>query len=464
MKRESVDFLNKKIKNTFFLIKNVKKIYNSLNKLLAEKKELEEKFKFFEISEEYYHSQLREINKRIFKLESKIYIYLGKIKYNVSTLIDYIKEDHSIEENIKKEIFENVKEIVNPILEYQVEDQKISSKLFEIEEELSRAENILDINKIEKFKFKKEFKQKTEEKEEIYKVKKKFKKDIEKIEIQKILLDISDLLFGKISNYLLEKYPDIHYRIRKMLFRGKINVNPSKFLSFIFFIVSIAISVLIIFLIYAYEMFFLTIIFIFILVFPILLYTYIIYREKEIRKEIDINLPFASVHLLSLLQTGIDIENCFRFISETGDYGFLSLEFKRLADLLNSGISLSDAIEHVRDTTVSERLREFLDELLLTLRSGRNIKEFFIIYTENQLLTYRTDLEKLNQVMKNFSDLYVGLVLTIPMLIISVGIMLSTLSSTIFGLSISEFLKFISIIVLPIINIGVMLFISKLEI
>ncbi|MEM5815645.1 MAG: hypothetical protein QXL14_01185, partial [Candidatus Aenigmatarchaeota archaeon] len=67
MKRESVDFLNKKIKNTFFLIKNVKKIYNSLNKLLAEKKELEEKFKFFEISEEYYHSQLREINKRIFK-------------------------------------------------------------------------------------------------------------------------------------------------------------------------------------------------------------------------------------------------------------------------------------------------------------------------------------------------------------------------------------------------------------
>ncbi|MEM4959353.1 MAG: hypothetical protein QXX12_05700, partial [Nanopusillaceae archaeon] len=102
--------------------------------------------------------------------------------------------------------------------------------------------------------------------------------------------------------------------------------------------------------------------------------------------------------------------------------------------------------------------------LLLTLRSGRNVKEFFMIYTENQLLLYRTDLEKLNQTMKNFSDLYVGLVLTVPMLIISVGIMLSAISPTIFGLTISEFLNLLSLVVLPMINLGVMIFISKLEI
>ncbi|MEM1804894.1 MAG: type II secretion system F family protein [Nanopusillaceae archaeon] len=464
MRGESLEFANKIVQSIFLLIKDIKKTYNILNKLLNRKRELEIKYKLSEISKENYYLQLRKINEKILKLESKIYIYFGKIKHNISLLTEYIKENYSIEEESKKKIFESIKEIVSPILEYKPENQKIYSEISEIEEELSRAERIIDIDKIKKIETKKISKKERENIEDFYKIRKKIKKDLEKIDFYKIFVDISYLIFGKISEYILDKYPIFHYNLRKIIFKGKINLNPSEFLSLIFFSFFILLSIFLFLFIYLYEILLIAILFIFIFLFPIVLYLYINYKENLIKREIDTNLPFLSVHILSLLQTGIDIETCFRLVAETDDYGALSLEFKRLADLLNTGISISDAIEHVRDTTPSERFREFLDELLLTLRSGRNVKEFFMIYTENQLLLYRTDLEKLNQTMKNFSDLYVGLVLTVPMLIISVGIMLSAISPTIFGLTISEFLNLLSLVVLPMINLGVMIFISKLEI
>ncbi|MEM4757960.1 MAG: type II secretion system F family protein [Nanopusillaceae archaeon] len=464
MRRESLEFTNKIVNSIFLLIKDVKKIYSILNKLLNKKKELEIKYKLSEISKDDYYLQLRKINKEILKLESKIYIYVGKIKHNISTLTEYIKENYLIEEESKKRILESIKEIVSPILEYKLENQKIYSEISKIEEELSKAESIVDIDKIKKIETKKISKQEKKDIIDLYKIRKKIKKDLEKIDFYKIFVDISYLIFGKIANYILDKYPIFHYNLRKIIFRGKINLNPSEFLSTIFFSFVISLSIFLFLFIYLYEMLFVAILLIFIFLFPIALHLYINYKENLIKREIDTNLPFLSVHILSLLQTGIDIETCFGLVAETDDYGALSSEFKRLADLLNTGISISDAIEHVRDTTPSERFREFLDELLLTLRSGRNVKEFFMIYTENQLLLYRTDLEKLNQTMKNFSDLYVGLVLTVPMLIISVGIMLSAISPTIFGLTISEFLNLLSLVILPIINLGVMIFISKLEI
>lgn len=464
MKNNVTASLNEKIKSIHSLIKDFKRHYNILEEYFAKRKELKLEYELGNISREEYDTKLEEINKKIFELESKIYINLGKIKQNLFLLKEEIIKDREIKEEFRQEIIDNLKNIVYPILEYPSKDQKIYSEILKIEETLNKIEKIPEISIIEKFEPRKVERQEENYIKDLYKIKKKLKKEKLKIDLYKIFIEVSDFIFGKISNYILDKNPNIHYNLRKILFKGKINISPSKFLSTILFSLFLISTIILILFITLFEFSILIIFLIFIILIPILFYIYITYRTVQIRRNIDLNLPFASIHILSMLQTGLDVENCFRLISETENYGYLSLEFKRLADLLNTGISLSDAIEHVRDTTVSERFKEFLDELLLTLRSGRSIKEFFLIYTENQLMLYRTDLEKINQAMKTFSDLYIGLVLTIPMLLISVGIMMSTISSTILGLSISEFLNVLSLIVLPVINIGVIIFISKLEI
>jgi len=99
---------------------------------------------------------------------------------------------------------------------------------------------------------------------------------------------------------------------------------------------------------------------------------------------------------------------------------------------------------------------------MLTITSGRKISEFLILYSQQEMIRYNSFLKKINQVMKTFSDLYVGMVLTIPMIIISVGVMLLSILQQTYNLNIQGILEIITYVGLPAINIGFIILFDKL--
>jgi hypothetical protein len=78
------------------------------------------------------------------------------------------------------------------------------------------------------------------------------------------------------------------------------------------------------------------------------------------------------------------------------------------------------------------------------------------------MIRYNSFLKKINQVMKTFSDLYVGMVLTIPMILISVGVMLLSILQQTYNINIQGILEIITYIGLPAINIGFIVLFDKL--
>jgi len=460
-KREQI---NKRFNEIFRMINYVKKLNEELYKIRSVKNKLRFSYLRNEIDEEIYNRELNTIKKKEVKLESDILILLGRIKESIKLLVTEVYKGDLGKTEERKKALNAIKEAINNInVAYY---PKYEKEMLEIEKELGRVEELELDRKIKPII--EEFEKKEEKKEEIIIPKKKISLKHPSREIRinffDFLVKLSDTIFGNFSNELLDKFPNLYYTLRIYIKKTGLKLTPKLFLSFLLFsstIIFVFGLVISLFILKAWAFLFSAILVILAISLTLLYFEYL----KNSRKaSIDNNLPFATIHMLSLLQTGISLEKVFYLLSDIKEYGYLSEEFGRIANLLSLGVSLTDSIVHVRDTTVSERFSEFLDELLLTLKSGRDVKEFLITYSEMQLALYRSDLEKLNQAMKTFSDLYVGIVLTVPMIFISIAIMLSTIAGNIFGMSISQFLSLITLILVPLINIGFLIFISRLEI
>jgi len=460
--REDKEQINKRFKELFQMLNYIRKLNEELYKIKKIKKDLKFAYLNGEIDESVYKKEISIISRKELELESKILILLGRIREAIRLLVsDFHKGSlEKVEEGRKA--LSIIKEAISNInIGYY---PKYEREILEIEKELGKVEE-LKLDKrlrplIEEF-------EKKKKKEEVVIPKKKilvkYSKERLKINIFDILVKISDMIFGGFSNELLDRFPNLYYVLRLYIRRIGLNLTPKLFLSFLLFSITTVFAFGLIMFLFIFRIW--AIVFSLLLVISVIFLTFLYfeYLKNTRRNSIDNNLPFATIHMLSLLQTGISLEKVFYLLSEIEEYGYLSEEFKKIANLLSLGVSLTDSIIHVRDTTVSERFAEFLDELLLTLKSGRSVRDFLITYSEMQLALYRSDLEKLNQAMKTFSDLYVGIVLTVPMIFISISLMLSTITEKIFGMNISQFLSLVTLLIIPLINLGFLIFISRLE-
>jgi len=460
--RERGEQINKRFNEIFRMINYVRKLNEELYKIKSVKNNLRFSYLRNEIDEEVYNRELDIIKKKELKLESEILILLGRIKESIKLLTTevYKGDLEKVEErkkalNVIKEAISNINIVYYP---------RYEREMLEIEEELNKAEELKLDRKVKPII--EEFKKKEKEEKIVIPKKKislKYSKKEFRINIFDFLVRLADIIFGNLSNELLDRFPNLYYTLRIYIKRIGLKLTPKLFLSFLLFSTTIVFALglaIFLFILRIWALLFSAVLVILALSLTLLYFEYL---KNSRRSSIDNNLPFATIHMLSLLQTGISLEKVFYLLSEIKEYGHLSEEFGRIANLLSLGVSLTDSIIHVRDTTVSERFSEFLDELLLTLKSGRSVKDFLVTYSEMQLALYRSDLEKLNQAMKTFSDLYVGIVLTVPMIFISISIMLSTIAENIFGMTISQFLSLITLILVPLINIGFLIFISRLE-
>ena len=129
-----------------------------------------------------------------------------------------------------------------------------------------------------------------------------------------------------------------------------------------------------------------------------------------------------------------------------------SKEFTKLLNQINLyGNDLVSSLRDLSFNTASPKFSELLNGLSTTISSGGDLSEFFEKRAESLLLDYKLEREKYTKSVETIMNIYIGIVITAPFLMMMILLMLNM---TNFGIGIStNVLGFLTIGVVILINI-----------
>lgn len=156
------------------------------------------------------------------------------------------------------------------------------------------------------------------------------------------------------------------------------------------------------------------------------IYFYPSTEKSSIAKRIDQELPFAVIHMSAISGSGIAPSEIFRIIGLSKEYPFLKKEVRKILNQLNLyGYDLVTALTNVSKTTPSNKFAELLSGLSTTINSGGDLQEFFQKRAETLLLDYRLEREKYTKTAETFMDVYISIVIAAPMILMVLLIIMS---------------------------------------
>ena len=406
-----------------------------------------------------------DLQKEIDDLESELYEYLGSAKEILEETKKMLNFQENTEKTFSKKIFTIDTSEIKPIL--QQAEQVISS--IKPPEDLlkPKRKSKIEVGKrfleLQKYLKSEESKTKKTDKKLPIRLKKK-KKSID-INYKQYFVKISNRYFGKITDYLIKNFPELYTFVYESLKKAGVRMTVRTYVSTLLIIFTVSIIPTILFAIFVVRNpIYILLTFVAIMSgFVLFVFYYPEHLRKERANEIRALLPFVIIHMASLARSGLDPKHIFKIIADTDEYKALAEEFQKIVDYIEMGMGLSDAIRHVADTTPCQEFREFLDGLLLSLQSGASLKEFLDISAESAIIHYKALNQKFIQTIKTFSDIYVGMVITMPMILVSIIIMLASLAKNVFGLPIPLVTLLLVYVVIPALNIGMLLMISKIQ-
>jgi len=317
----------------------------------------------------------------------------------------------------------------------------------------------------------------------INKLKKKYsvEKPMPEIGATDFYANISNLLFRKISDKYVDKdrFRDLNMNLRRINSKHVLASYLSIifFTIFISFIFSFILFVLLLFFDISITFPFISIIeesiiirfikyFWIVLAFPIvagiLIYFFPYTEAKNLGAKMDAELPFVTIHMSAIASSGIEPVNVFKIILEGGDYRYVSIEFKKLMNLINfHGEDITSALEKISRSTPSAKLSELLSGLVYTIRSGGDLHNYLNKHAETMLFDYRLLREKSNKVSETLMDLYISIAIAAPMILLMIFVIMAGtgFSGGLFNLSI-DVLTILLILAVVLLNIIFMIFLK----
>jgi flagellar protein FlaJ len=190
-------------------------------------------------------------------------------------------------------------------------------------------------------------------------------------------------------------------------------------------------------------------------------YFYPFIKAKQRAQVIDANLPFAINHMSAVATSGLPPDMMFRIVSKSREYKELSAEFGKLSEYMDAfGYDLTTAIQSVSATTPSRSFKEFLDGALATLTSGGDFGMFLSEKSEQSMFAYKLKMEKYNETVSTYSDIYMGIMIVAPVFLIAVLSLVSILGGTIFGIAIDALIVFGTYVAIPFLNVAFLTFLE----
>lgn len=189
------------------------------------------------------------------------------------------------------------------------------------------------------------------------------------------------------------------------------------------------------------------------------MYLYPSLERKSLGSKIDMELPFAAIHMSAISGSLIDPTKIFSIISSTKEYPHLEKEFNKLLNEINIyGYDLVTALKDSAINSPSTKLSELLNGLATTITSGGSLYDFFEKRSQSLLFDYSLEKEKATKSAETFMDIYISVVIATPMIF-----MLLLMMIKISGLGISLSTAMISFLVaggVSLINIFFLVFLQ----
>jgi len=145
--------------------------------------------------------------------------------------------------------------------------------------------------------------------------------------------------------------------------------------------------------------------------------------------KINLTLHNAVAYMYAMRRGGAQMMTIFSSLSDRANiYGEVALEFRQIVrDADFFGYDVVSAIRHLSETTPSEKLKTFLEDLLSVIESGGNMAEFLStrvrVYQEEARFEQRQFLNVLSIVAESYVTLFVAGPLFLIIIMVVMGMM-----------------------------------------
>ncbi len=285
------------------------------------------------------------------------------------------------------------------------------------------------------------------------------------------IMSFATLIFDK----LIYKYSSNFNFIKKDLLMSNMKINFKSYINCVFllslisFIISIIITSIIFFISNINILIPLPIMIILISIlissstFISLIY-YPTQKVNKIRKNIELNLPFALNYMNAISESGIPPHLIFKLIGKFDDFGEIS---KKMREIIRNieffGLDELTAVREVLKKIPSKDFKQILIGFITTIESGGNLNLFFKKSAEKSLFDWKIKREKFLQQLSTYTELYIGIFIAAPLFLISLLAIMSFIQPNIAGFDIITITKISIYGIIPLINLIFLFFIREVN-
>ena len=154
------------------------------------------------------------------------------------------------------------------------------------------------------------------------------------------------------------------------------------------------------------------------------------------RHEIELYLPHAVNMMFGMATGGVRIYDIIKCIAESRVMcGELSREFKVAVDLIeNFKHDLFEALKFVRDTTPSDKLAAFLDDLIFVLSGGGKLTEFLKGKSEELLEEQEVSFDSYIDFLGIMAEVYLAVFVLLPLFLLIVLVVMQLIGENVMNL------------------------------
>ena len=191
------------------------------------------------------------------------------------------------------------------------------------------------------------------------------------------------------------------------------------------------------------------------------MYAYPASEAAKKSKAINNDLPFAVIHMAAVAGSGAQPIAIFKLILKSDEYKGLESEMKKIVNYVNLfGYDLSTALKNVSLRTPSKRLKELLTGIAATIESGGSLKSYLSSIADDSMNTYRLERKKYVESLSTYSDIYTGVLIAAPLLLMVTLAIINMMGGKIAGLSVGSIAWFGTLVALPVVNVLFYLFLN----
>jgi len=183
-------------------------------------------------------------------------------------------------------------------------------------------------------------------------------------------------------------------------------------------------------------------------------------RKRHIKDE----LPFVVLHMSAIAGSGAQPISMFNLILKSAEYKALEGEIKKIVNYVNLfGYNLTTALRAVSLTTPSSEFRDLLRGLIITIEGGGDLKDFLNSKNDEVMTNYKLERKKYVETLDTYSDVYTGILIAAPLLFFITLAIIRMFGTELMGVSISTIATLGVYGVIPLLNIGFIIFLDMIQ-